>query len=605
MEGKYRESKEEIKDRMIRTALDFWNIKNVENLDPFIRLLIEALAMQLHLVSEDIADIELRTMRRLSEVLLPQAYTVARPAHALVYVPPLQDGVNIDFYSGFSSADSAKGRGEGSRSTFYPVCRMPLHRASVQMMTVEGDLYSVLPDLSKKLLSRGEICPESVGKVFLGIDFEDDTLDLCGLSFFVEFPNVDQRKEYLSQLTYCEWRLEGRKLNCQKGIVGSADSSDVGVRLMGDESISERANQQAMDFYVPNFMTIRDDVRVDRSQMSLRPKQLESCGSFDGSCKKALLWLEVSFPSKFPSSVLSDIQILLNVVPMVNKELHSITSLMKKNFGVLPLPLSSCESFLDMVSVEDENGVVYQANGTTVGGEAFGTYSLRQGGCESFDKRDAKDYLLRLQHLLEDEMALFSASEIGRNTENRYLIDSLIAKIGCVSKHTDTDAEALHYLFVDPPQENTLFYVKYWTTYGAMANGLRVGTRLNPKEDLFGEVGQAVLVSLSSGGAGVPTERERIAQFKYILGSHDRIVTANDIENFCWAELTDMLREVYVKKGVQASNSPNEGLIRTIDVHLVLAERVEASQRNSMADRIYDGLVARSPMTFNYRILVD
>ena len=57
--GYNRESKEEIKDRMIRTALDYWNIRKVENLDPLVRLLIEALAMQLHNISDEIADIEI------------------------------------------------------------------------------------------------------------------------------------------------------------------------------------------------------------------------------------------------------------------------------------------------------------------------------------------------------------------------------------------------------------------------------------------------------------------------------------------------------------------------------------------------------------------
>ena len=33
--------KEEIQESMIRSALHFWNIKNVENLDPLVRLLIE------------------------------------------------------------------------------------------------------------------------------------------------------------------------------------------------------------------------------------------------------------------------------------------------------------------------------------------------------------------------------------------------------------------------------------------------------------------------------------------------------------------------------------------------------------------------------------
>ena len=36
--------KEEIQESMIRSALHFWNIKNVENLDPLVRLLIEELS---------------------------------------------------------------------------------------------------------------------------------------------------------------------------------------------------------------------------------------------------------------------------------------------------------------------------------------------------------------------------------------------------------------------------------------------------------------------------------------------------------------------------------------------------------------------------------
>ena len=80
------ESKEEIKDRMIRTALDYWNIKKVENLDPLVRLLIEALAIQLHDISDEIADIEVRAMKRMSEVLLPEVLTVVHPSHAVVQV---------------------------------------------------------------------------------------------------------------------------------------------------------------------------------------------------------------------------------------------------------------------------------------------------------------------------------------------------------------------------------------------------------------------------------------------------------------------------------------------------------------------------------------
>ena len=141
MEGKYRESKEEIKDRMIRTALDFWNIKNVENLDPFIRLLIEALAMQLHLVSEDIADIvkmiELTVQRRCGKcdriLILPD--DVERIVSCTLCFM-------LAYFHAFAAVDAPCGINYGV-TVFYAdrLCRTPLEarRASHALRYVKRD----------------------------------------------------------------------------------------------------------------------------------------------------------------------------------------------------------------------------------------------------------------------------------------------------------------------------------------------------------------------------------------------------------------------------------------------------------------------------------
>lgn len=602
----FRESKEEIKDRMIRSALDFWNVKKVENLDPLVRLLMESLAMQLHLISDDIADIEVRTMKRLSEVLLPESYSVARPAHALLYLSPLVEGVSIDLFSDFSLADPFALRNEKAKFSFYPVCCSDLRRAEVRSLIVGGDFYSVLPNLSKKLEARGKASVERAQKLFIGIDFDEDLLDFQSFSLYFDFPNIDRRKQYLGCLSQCRWSCGERQLFVSRGVSKPAGAAeDDGLRL---QNISEDVHASVREYYKSNFVTFRDDFRVDREAMSLLPKSFdvkEFGADFEQNEGKPLLWIEVSFPTTFPLPVLKDVQVLLNVVPVVNKELHHEIATVKKNFGVMPLPLSERESFLCMDRVEDESGRVYRRSGWTEDGGESGFYALRQGGCETFDQRDAKDYLLRLQHLLEDEMAMFASSELGRNTENRYLIESLALKIGRVTRRMESDVEPLHYLFVDPPKENTLFYADYWTTFGACANGIRAGLKLNPPTQLFGEVAQAQLVVATSGGEGVPNEQERIERFKFLLASRDRIVTNADIEAFCRAELADSLSEVYVSKGVGRGPHLSDGLLRTIDVHLLLSGVDDLSVSASLADRVYEGLVARSPMTYNYRVLVD
>ena len=597
----FRYSKEDIKDRLIRSALDFWNIRKAENLDPFVRLLIEALAMQLHLVSDDIADIEIRTMKRLSEVLLPESYSLARPAHALVHLNPLKTSLSVDSFSEFWVTNGGR---NDEKFIFSPVGNFPLRRASVKLLVVEGNVYALLPDLNKKLLFRGDTLPESVGKVYVGIDFEGDSFPLQALSLFVDFPNVDGRASHLNHLSSCECRLDGKLLSVRRGVAFPKEALSEGKEESFRPNIIGDIHAWAESAYKANFVTLNDEIQLGRNSMKVVPEALASL-QLPTIFKSPLLWLEISFPSSIPSFALNDLHVLLNVVPMVNKELRSVTNAVRKNFGVIPLPLSSKEYFLDMQDLEDESGSVYKESGAINEKSEVCSYSLRKGGCESFDKRDVKDYFLRLRRLLENELALFSQN-ISRRLGDRSSIEHMLSEINKVEKQFAVGSDMLRYLFVDSPQDNYLFYARYWTTRGDHANGIRVGTKLKPHESLYGDLGQAQLVTSTVGGKGVPSEPEQINRFKYLLGCRDRIVTNADIENFCFSELSDILSDVYIEKGIHAGISWGEGLLRTIDVHLVLKEeKVDANRKDSLSDHLLAGLESRSPMTFNYRIFVD
>lgn len=541
-------------------------------------------------------------MRRLSEVLLPESYSVARPAHSLLQIAPLLDDVPLHPLSAFSLSDPFVHRSGNEQFSFYPVCSSVLRRASVRSLIIGGVFYEVLPDLSKKLVARTPPSLDRGGRVFVGIDFEGDSFDLQSLSLYVDFPNTDQRRLYLTLLSHCKWFYGERSLAVTCGLpCGKNPHRD---ELLYHPDISEDVDGCVREHYKCNFVTFQDECRLDRDDMSLLPHGVKE-EDFRDNVENRLLWLEVLFPSSFPEAVLNDLQLLLNVVPVVNKELHQEVATVKRSFGVVPLPLSDRESFLCVERVEDETGRRYRRGGWADDGSDTGCYALRKGGCEAFDRRDAHDYLLRLQHLLEDEMAMFSSSELGKNSEYRYLIENLVAKIGRAFKRRGGGGEPLHYLILDPPKDNALLYADYWTTFGASANGVRAGAKLNPPADLYGVVEHAQLVASSSGGAGLPTEQERIERFKYLLTSRDRIVTNADIEGFCRAELADCLSDVYLESGLSPGRRPGDGLRRTTDVHLVLKGTSDDVNRELMSERIYEGLVARSPMTFNYRVIID
>ncbi len=605
----HRETKEEIKDRMIKTALDYWNVKKVENLDPLIRLLIEALAMQLHVLSEDIAEVETRAMRRLSEVLLPEALTVVHPAHGILATDPLVDGYVTDLYSGFSIASPALVGKNLKTYQFSPVCCTPLRKVKVESLIIEGNVYEMTPDRDKRLVLRVNPTPEMTGKVYIGLDFVNKVADIQHFSLYLDFPNIDSRYEYLHTLNTTSWKCNGLSLDMGRGLYveKGAEAEKTLPDFFSSLGNDERVNREIMEYYKPRYVTIESSLKVSVADYRKVPMiYTPAYDEYSKVCQKDLLWLEVDFPSNYSPSVLSDLQVCVNAFPVANKTYNKMTDFVKKDFGVMPLEIMEGESYFDVVSVSDEFGRLYCKTYGYKENASDLTYTLRHGGCESFDKRDASELLIRVKTLLEDELSTFSSPEFAKGAENVADIEKLLQKISMMTAVREAKCEVPYYLFVEPPQQSTLFYVDYWTSAGVEANGLRIGQSAAPNGSLYSFLGATNLLTPTVGGKGTPTEKERIARFKYILGSRNRIVTNNDIRNFCLAELTDWIKEVRIEKGISKGSGSGQGLVRTIDVHLIPFQPItDEKQRTQMLDELFNHLVAQSPMTFNYRLFLD
>lgn len=605
--GYNRESKEEIKDRMIRTALDYWNIRKVENLDPLVRLLIEALAMQLHNVSDEIADIEIRAMRRLSEVLLPEVVTVTRPSHAVVHAESVTMELTTSMFDAFTTASPTQGRRDGRNFSFCPVCKTKLRRGDVRMIVTENNVYEVLPDQNKRLLLKKLTIPENVNKVFVGLDFEEKNINLSNLSLYFDFPNIDRRNDYLHYLSSSVWRCNGEELRISRGLhIEGERQHGLLQRFFDGLGNDQSVNESIVDYYKMSYVTIESPLKVTLQDYAKIPAGFDMRGSNDEYAAvftDDLIWLEVDLPPQFSPSILSDIQVSINTFPVANKEMCKINSSVKKDFGVIPIPVGENESFFDVVEVTDEYGNVYNRSSGYKDEKSDLCYTLRQGGCESFDKRNAREFLIRLQGVMEEELSRFSILENGNGVESVNLIEQLLRKIERRTENATERSEMPYYLFVDPQKPTSYFYMKYWTSYGPLANGMRIGQSLNPTGDAYGEYENPIFLTTTVNGKNPPSERERIAKFKYILGSRNRVVTNNDIKNFCFSECCDEISDVEIKKGISRSLESCGGLQRTIDVYLILKNHdMNENQKIRLSNDIREKLIGQSPMTFNYRV---
>ena len=78
-------SKESIKARMLQNATKLWGVKNVQALDPVVKLLIDAFSTEVFKANNEIQNVNGRILEKLARLLTPAKYTHPNPAHAIAF----------------------------------------------------------------------------------------------------------------------------------------------------------------------------------------------------------------------------------------------------------------------------------------------------------------------------------------------------------------------------------------------------------------------------------------------------------------------------------------------------------------------------------------
>jgi hypothetical protein len=125
MSNLFSNSKEEIKSRMLKNAMDFWGTLNINDIDPMVKLLVEALSTELFNVSNDVKNLENRILNKISRILASDYLTAPLPAHALLKGIPVEPIETLSiknhfFYRKNIIPDASKTSDEPIDVFFYP-----------------------------------------------------------------------------------------------------------------------------------------------------------------------------------------------------------------------------------------------------------------------------------------------------------------------------------------------------------------------------------------------------------------------------------------------------------------------------------------------------
>lgn len=610
MNNKRKNSKESVKDRMYKNAVNFWGVQNIENLDPLIKLLIEALSNQVYDLTTNIDSIEIRILEKIAHLLTPDILNAARPAHMIMKSKPIESQIVLSKINGFYYDDPVFNVRNIMNACFFPVSATQLILGDVRSVICGKNIYSFDDKMNKDILARSikrtDIFEHNI---WIGLEVDSSIEDLENLSFYFNFPNIEKANEYLHLLPYTKWSCNDIPIEIRDGIYQPEIETTNKNYLLTKYDLAGISDESILNYYKYQFVTIQNTIAVKEIKKKRLPEELKDIfhEKAEDLIENPLIWIRVTFPPNFSEDILDSITVTINAFPTVNKKLLDKQTKTKELTSIISLNTAPNEYFLSVNSLTDSKNRQYeQLPFKEAGKSKAGTYSIKRGGVERFDSRDAKEYISNLVDLLRDEGAAFSMIGKGFLTELIHQIEVSMTSIDLKLEEINEIREIPSYITVDTEEKEETFYVNYWVTNCDLANDIKVGAFFKPYNETFVNSNLVYSLTPSIGGRRIPKSSNMLDRYKYILMSRDRIYTESDIINFCYSEFGDMISKVNVKKGIMVSYRPKEGLIRTLDVYFELrSSHIHLLNDPNIRGRILNLLIEKSPDSFNYRVFVN
>ncbi|WP_443944850.1 hypothetical protein ACJVDH_18315 [Pedobacter sp. AW1-32] len=607
-------SKEEIRNRILRNAKDFWNIKDGNEFDPLVKLILEVLSNELFNVSNDVKNLENRIFDKISRILAPDHLTSALPAHAILHARPLE---NIDFISPKAHftfkktlvSEESKGGNKHQDIFFSPLHKVKLFNAEIKYMATGQQMF-LLADQNKTLAANTlpgfSVEPNTV---YLGFTGFSDVKSLSGLNFFFDWKNYALPDHTYELLSLVRWYIHDEQIAAFSERFMEEEFRAPDQAAFRNKQLLNLIKADILQFYAQRFLTL-DDVEYP-IEYAKRP------ASFDAIFQPAalnrisddLIWLKLVFPAAISQEMLNELHISINAFPVVNKKLISVKHRLKVMSNIIPVKTEDIDQMLAVDSLKDNREKNYnEIPYTNEDEKGDGSFSIRYGGTERFDTRNAKELIDYLFELLRDEKAAFSAYGPDFMSTALKNLEQTITLIEQKSRTSLKNVKEMPgYIVVKPLDGADIVFLDIWITQTEEANRIHVGSKLMLFENNNKLAPESIrLLTQSKGGRSRLNAANRVQAYKYGLTTADRIVTKSDIINFCHHELADRILSVSLEKGLMLKANPNEGFVRTTDIVIVpnLQANLSTEDWDELLELTLAKLKLRSSMHVNYRLLI-
>lgn len=607
-------SKEAIKARMLQNATKLWGLKNIQSLDPFVKLLIDAFSTEIFKANNEIESINGRILEKLSRLLTPTKYAHPNPAHCIAFSYPEEDREMIMEHSEFALKKQMNSNEKNQSDkqleiSFTPVDSLELIKAQTSLIIVGNTAYRIDEELNKIPIVRLETKVEDYRTIKIGIDISDYSSEVFPdkIALYCSNPTYENVDFVYRLLPHVKVFHNDIPLEVTSGRSYFEDSTSEGFeKIFEYQSIKQKIKEDIKNSYQEKFIEVSGiyPSMFKKIEPGLPTDLDDGNAIWDSFRDKKLLWLKFEFPPQFTAEILENFLFVLNAFPIYNRSWKKTEYALDIMGNNIPLETTENEFFLYVDEVIDGRGKKYIEIPFTPTGNLDGDlYTLRKGGMERFTNRNATDLMAHVMELLRDEVAAFSIINrdkvkdvLGQISEK---MKGLMQKVEIANKELK---EEVNYVIIEPLESAAHTYASFWVTHCSLANNIRPGIVLNSQK----RTQSITLLTQTSGGAEEQKQSDTILAYKYALTTKDKIISVEDVKNYCKMILKNSLKKITVSRGTMISDKPQEGFVRTVDIDIIIQDYAYLGTKywNNMANTMKNNIKNKAIDGIEYRLKI-
>ncbi|WP_346882973.1 hypothetical protein [uncultured Algibacter sp.] len=604
-------SKEQIKNRMLKKAATLWGVPANEiemSFDPVISLLLSACAAEIEKISGEIDESQTRITEKIIQLMTPSSVFGPKPAHAILYTEPVDPflSINSDYMFSYKKKTSFKNTSVNFKDIYFsPLQSFNLVKGNIKYMASGNSISEFGKKKQFDTIFKGSKSSRlKEATLYLGISTDLESLPLNDTSFYFELQDIDDNAVFYHHLKNAEWYIGDKKIDTSGGFFNTIEKTKLNLDSIFNESSNKTNNiiEQIRNNYSRHYITIK--TKNKGFKKSIFPELEQIITKQKVKIDEQITWIKIVFPRIINSNMLENVYVSLNALPIMNRELKSFSYQMKEYINILPIKTENL--FLDVKSISNTSGQDYKLQNKNTSGSEKGIFSIRTDNTGKIYHRKAKEYITHLIELLKDESASFSFFNNDFLHKNLKNLNQLISLLENKVAEISTEVTETSYVSLRPFKKKENLLIDYWSTDGEEGNNIKSGSPLKIYNGIGIKQKSSYLVSSTFGGKNDLSMDERLNSYRRALLSRDRIVTREDVKALCYEMYNDKITNVQVSKGYTTDIALKKGLIQCINIELTPNDDIDTElyEWNSLNNNLLLYLEKHSVSVFPYKVIL-